>query len=80
MLKMVLGMLLSVLLFAEEKPAESQKSEKRSILSSMKESYYILPQEVDTLESNTIALLNGESKTKLDPSYSEARFEINYLF
>ena len=42
-------MLLSVLLFAEEKPAESQKSDKRSILSSMKESYYILPQEVDTL-------------------------------
>jgi len=46
----------------------------------MKESYYSLPQKVDTLESNTIALLNGESKTKLDPSYSEARFEINYLF
>lgn len=67
-LKMVLGMLLSsVLLFAEEKLAESQKSEKRSIFSSMKESYYILPQEVDILESNTIALLNGESKQNLIP-------------
>ena len=31
-------------------------------------------------DDNTVAFLNGEAKTKLDPSYGEARFEINYLF
>jgi len=31
-------------------------------------------------EDDTIAFVNGEPKTKLDPSYDEARFEINYLF
>ena len=31
-------------------------------------------------DDNTVAFVNGEPKTKLDPSYNEARFEINYLF
>ncbi len=31
-------------------------------------------------EDNTVAFVNGVPKMKLDPSYDEARFEINYLF
>ncbi len=31
-------------------------------------------------DSDTVAFVNGEPKTKLNPSYDEARFEINYLF
>ena len=31
-------------------------------------------------DNDTVAFVNGEPKTKLDPSYGEARFEINYLF
>jgi len=31
-------------------------------------------------DDDTVAFVNGEPKTKLDPSYDEARFEINYLF
>ena len=31
-------------------------------------------------DDDTVTFLNGEAKTKLDPSYDEARFEINYLF
>ena len=31
-------------------------------------------------DNNTVVSFNGEQKTKLDPSYTEARFEINYLF
>jgi len=31
-------------------------------------------------DDDTVAFVNGEPKTKLDPSYGEARFEINYLF
>jgi len=31
-------------------------------------------------DDNTVVFVNGEEKIKLDPSYDEARFEINYLF
>jgi hypothetical protein len=31
-------------------------------------------------DNDTIASIDGVPKTKLDPSYDEARFEINYLF
>jgi hypothetical protein len=31
-------------------------------------------------DDDTVVSVNGVPKTKLDPSYDEARFEINYLF